>query len=247
MAVFPFRGNTTGNSRCKARPSAGLAGCRSGHRTRSIVLSSSGRGHDPTAGAQPCDDASSSHCSAAWPLAARAQQGSGVRRIGVLIPAAANDTVFQTRMAVFLQELALLGWSVGRNLSIDVRWATADAGEIRRQAAELAALAPDVILSTGDSTITPLLQATRTVPIVFPIAADPVAAGYVESLARPGGNATGFVNLEYSQSGKWLELLKELVPSIARAAVLRDATQGSGTTQFAVIQAVAPFLKMEVS
>ena len=184
---------------------------------------------------------------ATWPLTVRAQQGSGVRRIGVLLPANASDTVFQSRMTVFLQELALLGWTVGRNLSIDIRWATADAGEIRRHAAELAALAPDVILATGDSTMPPLLQATRTVPIVFPLATDPVAAGYVASLARPGGNATGFLNIEYSQSGKWLELLKDMVPSITRAAVFRDVTQGSGTSQFAVIQAVAPFFKVEVT
>ena len=131
---------------------------------------------------------------AAWPLAARAQQGERVRRIGVLLPAAADDAEFQARVAAFLQALALLGWTIGRNVRIDTRWATANAAEIRRHAAELAALAPDVILAHGASTVGPLLQATRTVPIVFPVAADPVGAGFVDSLARPGGNATGFMN-----------------------------------------------------
>jgi putative ABC transport system substrate-binding protein len=182
------------------------------------------------------------------PLAARAQQQpERMRRIGVLLPAAADDAVFQTRMAVFLQELALLGWTVGRNLSIDIRWTTATAAEVRRHAAELAALTPDVILASGDSTIPPLQQATRTVLIVFPIAGDPVAAGYVESLARPGGNATGFMIYDYSMSGKWLELLKEIAPGMTRAAVLRDVAIGSGTSQFAVIQAVAPSLRVEVN
>jgi putative ABC transport system substrate-binding protein len=183
---------------------------------------------------------------AAWPVAAHAQR-ERVRRIGVLLPAAADDTVFQTRMAVFLQELALLGWSVGRNLSVDIRWATTRAAEIHRHAMELAALAPDVILATGDSTIPPLLQATRTVPIVFPTGADPIAAGWVESLARPGGNATGFMIYDYNLTGKFLELLKEIVPNMTRAAVLRDVTQGSGTTQFAVIQAMASLLKVAVT
>ena len=150
-------------------------------------------------------------------------------------------------MAAFLQALALLDWIVGRNLSIDIRWATANAAEIRRHAAELAAVAPDVILATGDSTIPPLLQATRTVPIVFPVANDPVAAGYVDRLARPGGNATGFMVFDYSLSGKWLELLKEIAPGVTRVVVLRDATQGSGASQFAVIQALAPSLRVEVN
>jgi putative tryptophan/tyrosine transport system substrate-binding protein len=150
-------------------------------------------------------------------------------------------------MAAFLQALALLDWIVGRNLSIDIRWATANAAEIRRHAAELAAVAPDVILATGDSTIPPLLQATRTVPIVFPVANDPVAAGYVDRLARPGGNATGFMVFDYTLSGKWLELLKEIAPGVTRVVVLRDATQGSGASQFAVIQALAPSLRVEVN
>jgi putative ABC transport system substrate-binding protein len=185
--------------------------------------------------------------SAVWPLAAVAQQRDKMRRVGVLLSAAADDTVFQTRIGAFLQALALLGWTIGRNLLIETRWATANAAEIRRHAAELAALAPDVILATGDSTVPPLMQATRTVPIVFPVAVDPVAAGYVDSLARPGGNVTGFTSFEYGTSGKWLELLKEIAPGVTRAAVLRDATQGGGTSQFAAIQAVAPSLRVEVN
>ena len=145
-----------------------------------------------------------------------------------------------------MQGLALLGWTIGRNVRIDTRWATTNAAEIRRHAAELAALAPDVILAHGASTVGPLLQATRTVPIVFPLAVDPVGAGFVDSLARPGGNATGFMTFEYSMSGKWLELLKQIAPGVTRAAVLRDPDQGSGTGQFGVIQAVAPSLRVEV-
>jgi ABC-type uncharacterized transport system substrate-binding protein len=179
-------------------------------------------------------------------MVAQAQQREDMRRVGVLLPAAADDAVFQTRMAAFLQALALLGWIVGRNLSIDIRWATANALEIRRHAAQLAAITPDVILATGVSTIPPLLQATQTVPIVFPLANDPVAAGYVDRLTRPGGNATGFMLWEYSMSGKWLELLKEIAPRVTRVAVFRDPTQGSGASQFAVIQAMALPLRIEV-
>ena len=178
---------------------------------------------------------------------ARAQQPERMRRIGVLLPAAADDAEFQARVAAFLQGLAQLGWTIGRNVRIDTRWAGANAAEIRRHAAELVALAPDVILAHGASTVGPLLQATRTVPIVFPVVGDPVGAGFVDSLARPGGNATGFMTFEYSMSGKWLELLKEIAPGVTRAAVLRDPTQGAGTGQFAVIQAVAPSLRVEVS
>jgi putative ABC transport system substrate-binding protein len=183
---------------------------------------------------------------AAWPLAARAQ-AERVRRIGVLLPATADNPEFQARVGAFLQALALLGWTIGRNVRIDTRWATTNAAEIRRHAAELAALAPDVILASGDSTVGPLLQATRTVPIVFTVVADPVGAGYVDSLARPGGNVTGFMNFEYSVSGKWLELLKEIAPSVTRVAVLRDAASPSGTGQFAAVQAVAPSLRVEVT
>ena len=184
---------------------------------------------------------------AAWPLAARAQQPERVRRIGILLATAADDAEFQAWVGAFLQALALLGWTIGRNVRIDTRWATANAVEIRRHAAELAALAPDVILAHGASTVGPLLQATRTVPIVSPVFGDPVGAGFVDSLARPGGNVTGFVVFEYGMAVKWLELLKETVPSVTRAAVLRDPSQGSGTSQFAAIQAVAPSLRVEVN
>jgi putative ABC transport system substrate-binding protein len=146
-----------------------------------------------------------------------------------------------------LQGLQQSGWSIGRNVRIDTRWATANAADIRRHAAELAALAPDVILAHGTSTVGPLLQATRTVPIVFAIVADPVGAGFVDNLARPGGNATGFMVFEYGIGGKWLELLKEIAPGVTRVAVFRDATQGSGTAQFAAIQAVGPSLRVEVN
>src|SRR5260370_38540893 len=165
----------------------------------------------------------------AWPLAARAQQGERMRRVGVLMPAAADDTDFQARVGAFLQGLAQSGWTIGRNVRIDTRWAGGKADDIRRHAAELVALAPDVILAHGLTAIRPLLQASRTIPIVFPIAGDPVGAGFVDSLARPGGNATGFMTLEYSFAGKWLELLKEIAPSLTPAAVLRDASQGSAT------------------
>ena len=163
-----------------------------------------------------------------WPLAVRAQQPQRVRRVGVLLPATADDAVFQTRMAAFLQALALLGWIVGRNLNIDIRWATSNAADIRRHAAELVALAPDVILANGTPAVGPLLQATRTVPIVFAPVIDPVGAGFVDSLARPGGNATGFMTFEYSLAGKWLELLKQIAPGVTRAAVLRDPELVSG-------------------
>jgi putative ABC transport system substrate-binding protein len=183
---------------------------------------------------------------AAWPLAAGAQQGERLCRIGVLNPAAADDAVFQARIGAFQQELALLGWNIGRNVRIDIRWATTNAAEIRRQAAELVALAPDVILAAGDSTMPPLLEATRTVPIVFPVSTDPVGAGYVDSLARPGGNATGFMVFEFGMVGKFLELLKEIAPGVTRVAVLRDTTIPSGAAQFAVIQAAALSLRMEI-
>jgi len=184
---------------------------------------------------------------AAWPLAAHAQHSARMRRIGVLLPAAEDNADFQVWVGAFQKELALLGWNIDRNVRIDMRWGARDTELIRRYAAELAALAPDVILATGDATIPPLLQATRTVPIVFPVTADPVGAGFVDSLARPGGNATGFMLYEYSISGKWLELLKEIAPGVTRVAVLRDATQGSGTSQFGVIQAMAPSLRVEVT
>ncbi len=184
---------------------------------------------------------------AAWPLAARAQQGDRVRRIGVLLAATADDSHFQTLVGAFLQALGQLGWTIGRNVRIDIRWATTNAAEIRRHATEMAAVAPDVILAHGAAAVGSLLQATRTVPVVFPVVSDPVAAGFVDSLARPGGNATGFMTVEFSMGGKWLELLKQIAPGVTRAAVLRDPTQGSGTSLFAAIQAVAPSLRVEVN
>ena len=184
---------------------------------------------------------------ATWPLTAHAQQSERVRRVGMLLPATADDLTWQARVGGFQQGLALLGWTIGRNLQIEIRWATTSAAELRKHAAELAALAPDVIMAGGTSTLGPLLQATRTVPIVFAIVVDPVGAGYVDSVARPGGNVTGFMLYEYSISGKWLGLLKEIAPSVTRVAVLRDATQGFGIGQFAAIQALAPSLKVEVN
>ena len=184
---------------------------------------------------------------AAWPFAARAQQPSGMRRIGVLMDLAENDPEGQARIAAFLQRLAQLGWTDGRNVRIDTRWGAGDAERIRRQAAELIALAPDVILATGTPSLGPLLQATRTVPIVFMQVVDPVGGGFVDSLARPGGNATGFTIFEYSLSAKWLELLKEVTPRVTRVGVLRDPAVSSGTAQFGAIQSVAPSLGAEVS
>ena len=183
----------------------------------------------------------------AWPLAARAQQPERMRRVGMLLTAAADDPESLARVGAFLQALVQLGWTVGRNLRIESRWGAGNAEVIRKHAVEFAALAPDVILAHGASTVGPLLQVTRTVPIVFPVAVDPVAAGFADSLARPGGNATGFMVWEFSQSGKWLELLKQIAPEVTRAAVLRDTALASGTSQFAAIQAVAPSLRVEVS
>ena len=180
------------------------------------------------------------------PLAASAQPPK-VPVIGVLLPAAPDDAEFQARLAAFAQGLQQLGWTDGRNVRLDIRWAGADADAIRREAAELVALAPDVILAHANAAVGALRRVTRTVPIVFPVLADPVAGGHVESLARPGRNVTGFMQFEFNFSAKWLELLKEIAPSVTRAAVLRDAAVGSGTSQFAVIQAAAPSLRIEVS
>jgi putative ABC transport system substrate-binding protein len=183
---------------------------------------------------------------AAMPFAVSAQER--MRRIGVLMASTADDPDFQARIMAFLQGLQQLGWADGRNVRIDTRWATTKPDDIRRHAAELAALAPDVILAgTGTATVAPLLQATRTVPIVFAVVIDPVGAGFVETLARPGGNATGFTIFEYNMSGKWLELLKAIAPDVRRAAVLRDPTIASGIGQFAAVQAAAPSLGMELS
>ena len=183
----------------------------------------------------------------AWPLAARAQQSGQMKHLAVLMNETADNPEGQSRFAAFLQGLQEAGWAVGRNLRIDIRWGAGDIDRLRRYAAELVSLAPDVILSQGSSTLRPLLQATRTVPIVFPASSDPVGAGFVDSLARPGGNATGFMSFEYSLSGKWLELLKEIAPTITRVAVLRDPNQGAGTSMYASIQAMAPSLRVEVT
>jgi putative ABC transport system substrate-binding protein len=183
----------------------------------------------------------------AWPLAARAQQGERMRRIGVLMTLAADDPEGQARLTAFVQGLQELGWTDGRNVRIDYRWPAGDAERTRRYATELAALAPDVILAGGGSVVPSLLQATRTVPIVFTQTPDPVGAGFVNSLARPGGNATGFLLYEYGISAKWLELLKEIAPRVTRAAVIRDAAVASGTGQWGAIQTAAPSFGVEVS
>ena len=179
-------------------------------------------------------------------LTARAQQPQRMRRIGVIIPGTADDAEYQARMAAFLQELQQLGWSDGRNVRIDTRWAAGDANLFRKYATELVAFEPDVILAPGSTSLGLLLQTTRTVPIVFATILDPVGAGFVESLARPGDNATGFIAFEYGLSGKWLELLKQIAPNLTRVAVLRDPAVAAGIGQFAAIQSVAPSLGVEL-
>jgi putative ABC transport system substrate-binding protein len=182
---------------------------------------------------------------AAWPLAARAQQTDRVRRIGVLMNTSADDPEGQARKTAFVQALRQFGWTEGRNGLIETRWGT-DADSTRKYAAELVALTPDVILATASTATGALQHMTHTVPIVFVIVIDPVGAGYVESLSRPGGNLTGFSLFEYGLSGKWLELLKEIAPGVTRVAVLRDTVVGSGVGQYAIIQAVAPSLGVEL-
>ena len=184
---------------------------------------------------------------AAWPQAARAQQTERMRRIGVLMSDAANDPEGQARVTVFVQALQQLGWTDGRNMRIDVRWGAVDADRYRKYAEELVALAPDVILATSSAALGTLQRATRTVPIVFAAVADPVGAGYVDSLARPGGNASGFALFEYGIAGKWLELLKQIAPALTRAAVMRDPTVSLGIGQWAVIQAMAPSTGVDLS
>jgi putative ABC transport system substrate-binding protein len=183
---------------------------------------------------------------AAWPIVARAQQGERMRRIGVLTPLAAEDPEHKARLAAFVQGLQQLSWAVERNVRIDTRAGADDADRARTYAAELVALAPDVILATGGSVVGPLIKVTRSVPIVFTQTPDPVGAGFVDSLARPGGNATGFTLFEYGTSGKWLELLKEIAPGVTRAAVLRDAAIPQGSGQFGAIQSVAPSFGVEL-
>jgi ABC-type uncharacterized transport system substrate-binding protein len=184
---------------------------------------------------------------AAWPLAVRAQQAEHMRRIGVLMAAlSANDPEGQARVAAFLQGLQELGWSVGRNVIVDIRWSTGNSADTRKYAMELVALGPDVILAYSSSAVASLQQVTSTVPIVFAVVADPVGGGYVESLARPGGNITGFTVFDYSMSGKWLQLLKEIAPEVTRVAVFRDPSIAAGPGLFAVIQADAPSLGVEL-
>jgi putative tryptophan/tyrosine transport system substrate-binding protein len=187
-----------------------------------------------------------SAAAAAWPLATWAQDNR-MRRIGVLMNLASDDAEGQARLAAFHQGLQQLGWTVGRNVQIDYRWGAGDADRIRKFAAELVALAPDVILSAGSPSVAALQHATGTVPVVFVTVVDPVSSGFVDSLARPGGNITGFAVYEYSIAGKWLELLKEIAPGTTRAAVIRDAALTAGGGQLGVIQAVAPSVGAEVT
>ena len=184
---------------------------------------------------------------AAWPLAAHAQQPERMRRIGVLMGPAADDPEAQARIAALLQGLQQLGWAVGRNVRVDIRWAAGNAEDSRRYAAELVALASDVIVANGSMSMVPLLQATHSVPIVFVVVPDPVGAGNVDSLARPGGNATGFMSFEYGMGAKWLELLKQVQPSVTRVGVIRDPAITAGAGQFGAVQSVGPSVGVEVS
>jgi putative tryptophan/tyrosine transport system substrate-binding protein len=183
---------------------------------------------------------------AAWPLAARAQERKRIRRVGALMPYAANDPQAQARNAAFLQGLQQLGWTVGTNVQIDYRWSAGNEDDTRKYAAELVALAPDVIFASGSAAVGPLRRATRTVPIVFAATPDPVGAGFVESLARPGGNITGFTPYEYGIGAKWLEVLKEIAPSVARVAVVRDPTITAGIGLWGAIQSVSPSFGVEL-
>jgi putative ABC transport system substrate-binding protein len=182
----------------------------------------------------------------AWPFAVRAQQQDRMRRVGVLLPTATDNAVFQARMAAFLGGLQQLGWTDGRNVRIDTRWYAGDTDLIRKYAVELVALGPDVVMAFGSNAVPPLQQVTRTIPIVFALVADPVGAGYVESLAQPGGNVTGFTTFEYAIGGKWLELVKEIAPRTTRVAVLRDSAIAAGPAEFGAIQALAPSLGVEL-
>ena len=183
---------------------------------------------------------------AAWPLVARAQRPDRMRCIGVLLPISEDDPEGEPRLAAFRQRLQALGWTEGRNVRIETRWGGGDAERMRRQAAELIALTPDAIFVTGNSAVSPLLQQTRTVPIVFALLPDPVGAGFVNSLAQPGGNATGFLLFEYSISAKWLELLKEIAPNVSRVGVMRDPSLASGTGQFGAVQSAGASVGVEL-
>ena len=182
----------------------------------------------------------------AWPLGARAQQPERMRRIGVLMPYAEDNPVGQARLTAFLEGLRQLGWADGRNVRIDTRWGAGDASLTRTYARELVAPGPDVVMAVSSGAVAPLREVTRSVPIVFAVVADAVGAGFVESLVRPGGNVTGFTAYEYAVSGKWLELLKEIVPRVTRVAVLRDSAIAAGPGQFGAMQALAPSLGMEL-
>jgi len=184
--------------------------------------------------------------STTWPLGARAQQADGIRHIGILLPASSTDMKFQIQVQAFEQELKKFGWLIGQNVQIETRWGTDNLNEIRKSAAELVALKPDVILAHGGSTVGPLQQATHIIPIVFPVAGDPVAGGFVESLAKPGGNITGFALYEYSIGAKWLEFLKQMVPGLTRVAVLQQAGLPGALGQVGAVQAAAPTMGVEV-
>jgi putative tryptophan/tyrosine transport system substrate-binding protein len=184
---------------------------------------------------------------AAWPRAARAQQTAGLRRIGVLVSAVEGDPKQLEYITAFAQGLAELGWTVGRNVRIEYRWGAGDLDRFRRYAAELVALSPDVVLASAGSIVGAFQQASRTVPIVFVTTIDPVGGGWVESLSRPGTNATGFASYEFSMSGKWLELLKEIAPGVKRVAVIRDPSVPAGSGGLAAIQTVAPSLSVELT
>ena len=183
---------------------------------------------------------------ATWPLAARAQQPERMRRLGVLMGGAAGMTDQQAGLAVFMQLLHQLGWTEDRNVQLEIRWGGGDPARFRRYAEELVALPAEVIMTNGAAPLVSVLRATRSAPIIFCSVTDPVGSGFVESLARPGGNATGFIQFEYTLTGKWLELLKEIAPSVTRTAVLRDVAVASGVGQYAIIQAVAPSLGIEL-
>jgi putative ABC transport system substrate-binding protein len=184
---------------------------------------------------------------AAWPLAAWAQQGERMRRIGVLMNLAADDSEASARVGAFAQGLAESGWTIGGNVRIEYRWGAGNADVVRKYAAELLALTPDIIVASSSLAVAAFQRLTRTVPIVFTLVSDPIGAGFIDSLARPGGNTTGFMLFEYNMSGKWLELLKEIAPSVTRVAVLRNAANRAGSAQFGAIRALAPSLGVEVS